>query len=53
MKNAMGTINVVLSAISFAAVIINLVMAHFGYAWLWLIPRFYGILNVIAIDKEK
>lgn len=53
MKNAMGTINVVLSAISFAEIIINLITAHFGYAWLWLIPTVYGILNVIAIDKEK
>ena len=53
MKNAMSTINLVLSVVSFAAIIANLVMAHFGYAWLLLIPMAYGILNIIAIEIEK
>lgn len=51
MKTAMGVINLTLSILSFIGVIINLITAHFGYAWLWLIPMAYGILNIIAIEK--
>lgn len=53
MKNAMCIINLTVSILSFIGVIVSLVTAHFGYAWLWVIPMVYGIFNIIAIIIDE
>ncbi len=51
MRTIMLVTNAILSAVSCAGIIVNLVMTHFGYAWLCVIPMVYGIFNMIAIDE--
>ena len=52
MKLIMAIINVILTMISFAAIIANLILGNFGIAWLCTIPFIYELFNCIALFED-
>lgn len=52
MKKVMTVINCGIGLGSFAGVVVELLMEHFGMAWLLMIPLSYSLLNIIAIHSD-
>ena len=52
MKKFMTFINCGIGLGSLVGVVTELLMGHFGMAWLLMIPLSYSLLNIIAIQSD-
>lgn len=53
MKKFMTFINCGIGLGSLVGVVTELLMGHFGMAWLLMIPLSYSLLNIIAIHSDS
>lgn len=52
-KNIMFSVNAAAGFVSFIAVLANIIMGSFGWAWIWFVPAIYATGNLVAIEEER
>ena len=52
-KNIMFSVNAAIGLASLIAVLTNIIMGSFGWAWIWFASTAYAIGNLLAIEEEK
>lgn len=52
-KNIMFSVNAAVGFASLIAVLTNIIMGSFGWAWIWLAPTVYAAGNLFAIEEER